>query len=205
MQIMASHTGFQKMSMKRILLFLVLQGILSWHISYAGGEPWRSDTLMLPQYCKDRVQSKKDFEKKWRSTFGEALIHIHHYCGGIYAEKKARIATDKGVRERLLGEVIHQMGYVSNHCNEHCVLYPELQTRWAWALGESGQVGEAIKHYQLAIQAKPKYTPAYARLSELYLELKKPEEARKILQQGLTASPKSSMLKRRLEELASSG
>jgi len=205
MQIMASHTAFQKVSMKRILLFLVLQGILSWHVSYAGGEPWRSDTLMLPQYCKDRAQSKKNFEKKWHSTFGEASLDIHHYCAGIYAEHQAKSSSSKGDRTRELGLVIHQMGYCSNRCKEHCVLYPELHTRWAWALGESGQADEAIKHYQLAIHAKPKYTPAYAKLSDLYMELNKPEEARNILQQGLKVNPKSSILKRRLQKIVSSG
>jgi len=190
--------------MKRVILVLVLQGVLSWHVSYAA-DSWRTDTAMLPQYCKDRARDKAYFVKKWGSTFGQARIDIHHYCSGIYTENKARNTLDRGVRDRLLGDVIHQMFYCSNRCKEHCVLYPELHTRWAWALGESGQAGEAIKHYQLAIRAKPKYTLAYARLSELYLKLKQPENARKILQQGLKANPKSSMLKRKLEELGSSG
>jgi tetratricopeptide (TPR) repeat protein len=71
-------------------------------------------------------------------------------------------------------------------------------------LGEQGQTAEAIKHYQLALQAKENYTPAYVRLSELYLEANQPDEARKTLESGLKASPNSRSLKKRLKELESS-
>ena len=165
------------------------------------GEIWRSHTTMLPQYCKDRAADKKLFLKKWRKTFGEASIHMHHYCGGVYAEQQARSATSSGARQKLLGTVIHQMGYVSNHCPTGCVLYPELHTRWAWALGEKGQAGEAIKHYNLVLKSQPKYTLAYARLADLYADLKQPDEAKKILRSGLKQKPNSRILKRRLEEL----
>jgi tetratricopeptide (TPR) repeat protein len=96
------------------------------------------------------------------------------------------------------------MKYVSGACNTGCVIYPELHTRWGWALGEQGQTAEAIRHYQLAIKAKPNYALAYARLSELYIEIDQPEEARKILESGLKASPNSRSLKRRLEKLGPS-
>jgi tetratricopeptide (TPR) repeat protein len=71
-------------------------------------------------------------------------------------------------------------------------------------LSELGQVGEAVQHYQLAIKAKRNYTPAYARLSELYLKSNQVDEARKILESGLKAKPNSSALKRRLKKLESS-
>ena len=93
------------------------------------------------------------------------------------------------------------MAYVSRHCSTNCALYPELHTRWGWALGESGQHGEAIGHFQKAIKAKPKYVPAYAKLADVYVDIKQPEEARKILEQGLKAKPGSRMLQRRLKEL----
>ena len=80
-------------------------------------------------------------------------------------------------------------------------MYPDLQTRWGWALGEMGQTAAAIQHFNLAIKAKPKYTSAYVKLSELYLEANQLEEARKSLEAGLEARPDSRTLKRRLKEL----
>ena len=94
-----------------------------------------------------------------------------------------------------------EMSYVSRHCSTKCAFYPELHSRWGWALGSTGQVGEAMMHYQLAIKAKPKYVPAYAKLADLYIDIDQPDEARKVLEKGLAAKPGSRMLKKRLIKL----
>jgi tetratricopeptide (TPR) repeat protein len=93
------------------------------------------------------------------------------------------------------------MQYVGKNCQARCVLYPELHSRWGWALQASGQPSEAIKHFQLVIRAKPKYMPAYAKLSDLYVELDQPDDARRVLGEGLKAKPESRMLQKRLGEL----
>lgn len=184
----------------RIVLILLL-GISFGQNVYAA-EDWRQDTLLLPKYCKDRAKGFQSAEfLKWRSTLGSAFIHTHHYCSGIYAEQKAKTAFDKQERDRLLRVVIGEMQYVARHCSAKCALYPELHTRWGWALGMAGQPAEAIKHYQLSIMAKPNYVPAYAKLSDLYLDIKQPGEARKVLEKGLKAKPNSKMLQRRLNDL----
>ena len=167
------------------------------------GEKWRGDTALLPQYCQERAKGSQNPEWiKWRNKFGlQIAMHIHHYCNGIYSEQQAKLEMDQGKRSRALGNVIHQMNYVGSHCDTSCVLYPELHTRLGWALGEKGQVAEAIKHFQLAIQAKPTYSLAYARLSDLYVKTNQPAEARKVLEAGLKARPDSRSLQRRLKEL----
>jgi tetratricopeptide (TPR) repeat protein len=192
--------------MTRPILFFVLLLALAWQNSSAREvEHWSKNTHLLPQYCKDRAKGNQSPEwTKWRGTFGEAFVHMHHYCSGIFAEKKARSVMNKHERANWLGQVVGQMKYVSGSCNAGCVIYPELHSRWGWALGKQGQTAGAIKHYQLALQAKENYTPAYVRLSELYLEANQPEEARKTLESGLKASPNSRTLKKRLKELGSS-
>lgn len=189
--------------MKYVVVILIFGLIAPWHSSFGKerGEAWRRDTRFLPQYCKDRAANKQTFIQKWGKTFGDATQHMHHYCDGIYSEQKAKSSISSGERNKYLDSTIHQMGYVSGHCPPGCVLYPELQTRWGWALGEKGQAGEAIKHYKKALQKNPKYTPAYAKLSDLFVEIQQPDEARKILQAGLKVKPNSSMLQRRLKEL----
>lgn len=185
----------------RIFPFLVFCFSILWH-NLSVAEAWRQDTQLLPPYCKDRAKGIQSPEfSKWRGTLGGVYEHIHHYCGGIYAEKKARGTIDQHERQRWLRGVIGEMAYVSRHCSPKCKLYPELHSRWGWALAADGQPSEALGHFQLAIKAKPKYIPAYAKLSDLYLDLNKPEEARRILDEGLKVKPGSSMLKRRLEKL----
>ena len=186
--------------MMRIFLFLVIGISLFWH-NLATAEEWRQNTRLLPQYCKNYAKGINSAEfAKWRGTLGTAFEHTHHYCSGIYAEQKARITSGQQKRKRWLQRVKGQMAYVSRHCSAKCALYPELHSRWGWALAEDGQPSEAIRHFQLAIRAKPAYTTAYARLSDVYLELNQPEKARKALEQGLKAKPGSRKLKRRLVE-----
>ena len=185
----------------RILLYLVLGFPLLWH-NLAIAEEWRQDAKLLPQYCQDRVKGITSAEfSRWRGTLGSVFEHAHHYCSGIYAEQKANSAYDPQARTHWLSNTAREMAYVSRHCSARCALYPELHTRWGWALGANGQAGEAINHFQLAIKANPKYVPAYAKLADLYVDIKQPDEARKILNRGLKAKPGSSMLKRRLKEL----
>ena len=187
--------------MMRIFLFLVFGFSISWH-NLSVAEEWRQDTQLLPQYCKDRAKGINSAEfKRWRSTLSDVYEHIHHYCSGIYAEQKAKSTIDRRERKRWLRSVAGEMAYVSRHCSARCALYSELHTRWGWALAADGQPSEAVGHFQLAIRAKPKYVPAYAKLSDVYLETNQPEEARRILDEGLKAKPGSSMLQRRLQKL----
>jgi len=188
--------------MMRIILFFVIGISFPWHTLIAADSDWRQNTQLLPPYCKDRAKGIQSAEfKRWKRTFGDAFMHIHHYCGGIFAEQKARSTVNQQERQRWLRSVLGEMRYVSKHCSERCALYPELHSRWGWALGASGQPAEAIKHFQLVIRAKPKYASAYAKLSDLYIEINQPGDARRVLGEGLEAKPGSRMLNKRLQEL----
>lgn len=187
--------------MIRLILFFVVGISVPFH-SLSAAEEWRQNTQFLPPYCQDRVKGAQSAEfMKWRKSFGEAFIHMHHYCGGIYAEQKARSTIDRHKRQRWLRAVMGEMEYVSKHCPANCVLYPELHSRWGWALAESGQPAGAIEHFQLAIRAKPKYVPAYAKLSDIYVKNNQPDDARRVLGEGLEVKPGSRMLQKRLQKL----
>jgi len=187
---------------------LLLALAVAWQgnsVATSDSDSWKKNASLMPQYCKDLAKGNNSPEwTKWRSTFGETAIHMNHYCKGIFAEDKVKSIMEKDKRDYWLGIVVHQMRYVSTTCKKNCVLYPDLHTRWGWALSEQGLIPEAIEHYQLAFKAKPNYALAYARLSELYLGIGQPEEARKVLESGLKANPNSRALKRRLKKLESS-
>jgi tetratricopeptide (TPR) repeat protein len=187
--------------MRRLILLFVAGVSFPWH-NLSAEEAWRQDTKLLPPYCQERAKGWESAGyQKWRKTFGGLSVHIHHYCGGIYAEQKARSTIVKHDRDRWLRAVKGEMAYVARHCTAGCVLYPELHSRWGWALGASGEPAGAIEHFQLAIRAKPGYLPAYAKLSDVYIENNQPDDARRVLSQGLEAKPESRMLTRRLKKL----
>ena len=186
----------------RVALILMITLCIPCQHLLAADAGWKQNTQLLPQYCKDRARGGQSPEfSKWRRTFGDAYIHMHHYCNGVYAEKKARSTINQQERSRWLGAVIGEMQYVGRHCGAGCSLYPELHSRMGWALGKNGQVAEAIEQFQLVIKVKPKYTLAYAQLSDLYVEIKQLDEARKVLEKGLKVKPGSRSLQRRLEKL----
>lgn len=194
--------------MRAILSFMLLAMlgfIIPWQNVSAESPEWKANTHLLPQYCKDRAQGGQSPQfQKWRKTLGNAFIHMHHYCAGLFAKTKAQTASDRSARDHWLRQLAVQMQYMSGPCQPGCVLYPELHSNWGWALGKQGQLGEAIKHYQLAIRNKPTFTRAYAELSDFYVKYNELDEARKVLEAGLKASPKSRRLKRRLDKLETS-
>lgn len=188
----------------RAFLFVILFGVFgtAWG---AGKDPWRENTRFLPTYCKDRVDGIADPKwNKWRRVFGDMHITMHHYCDAIFSQVKAKTEMDPGRRRHYVGHVANQMREHSTMCQVGCVLYPDVHTRWGWALAEQGKVAEAIRHYRLSIEAKPDYVRAYAGLSDLYVDIDQPEEAAKVLEEGLQSVPKSKMLKRKLEKISES-
>jgi hypothetical protein len=135
------------------LLFRALVAciILNHAGAHAENTEWKkgNNAFALPQYCKDRLDPDGAWQK-WRAHFGVVYIHMHHYCGGLYAEFKARLIVNKRERAKWLQEVVVQMRYVGRHCDRGCVIYKELHQRWAWALGELGKPVEAMQHLREA-------------------------------------------------------
>jgi tetratricopeptide (TPR) repeat protein len=182
------------------LLFFISSG---WQPAAAGKEGgWRENTKYLPSYCAYRVTPAGKENRSGRyPALKPVWIHIHHYCKGIYAEYQAKMSLEGREKRKWLADVVNQMHYVGRHCGPQCVLYPELHTRWGWALNQQGLTAQAVEHYRAAIKAKPDYTKAYAYLADLYMGSNRLDEARKILQEGLKVKPKSRLLKRRLQKL----
>jgi len=111
------------------------------------------------------------------------------------------MATDSKIRIRQLNSAIHSFTGFQESIPRESVLQPEISTQTGRAYLMLDQVGAALKEFYNAIKINPKYTPAYSELADYYRDNNKPEEARKILEQGLKKNPKSKSLKRRLNEL----
>jgi tetratricopeptide (TPR) repeat protein len=183
--------------MVRTILLLVIGLSMPWHIAAAGSDNWRENLFILPPFCKERAKG---------ITHPRAQS-LHHYCGALLFEARARTAGNQDERIRLLQRAASGMSsWAGKNCTSYsqCIFYPDVHTRLARAFSELGQIAEAVKQYQLAIQGKRDYTLAYAGLSDLYVKLNQPDEARNVLEVGLKARPGSKMLQRRIQKLETS-
>ncbi len=180
--------------MTRTILLLVVGLSIPWQNLVAGGDSWRENSHLLPPFCKERA----------KGITHPRAPSVHHYCEALFFEARARTAENQNSRNRLLQKAVAGMNsWAKKDCQSYsrCVLYPDVHTRLGRALSKQGQTAEAIKHYELAIREKRNYTPAYAGMSDLYVELNQPDEARKVLEAGLKTRPGSRMLQRRIQDL----
>jgi len=120
---------------------------------------WRQgdNPKLLPTYCQDRVDRDGRW-LRWRDYFGSVSIHVHHYCGGLYSEFKARIAPNERERRQWLQAMVGEMGYIAERCDPACVLYADVHRKLAQALSQLGRFDEAMKHVKL-LSALPPAAP----------------------------------------------
>lgn len=195
--------------MRNLLTFLIFAASVAPGVLLGQDEDvwsWSKpqNLVFLPPFCTVKANNGPKAEiTKWDKILGgNIFMHLHHYCGGVFAEFKAKETVGQSSQAGWLAEIIKQMKYVSGPCNTpKCRLYPELHTRWGWALAEQGNAGDAVREYQLSIKGNPKYTLAYARLSDLYSTLKQYDNARRVLEEGLRANPTSKLLQHRIQAL----
>ncbi|MGH8642717.1 MAG: tetratricopeptide repeat protein [Burkholderiales bacterium] len=168
------------------------------------------EVAMLPPYCKHT----QDFREKvpggnspaeierWSLVLGDTFQAMHHYCYGLVAANRAAFSA-RTTQQRLyqLNASIREFDYVIERAPSNFVLLPEI----LWKKGESlirlGRAPQGILELQRAIALKQDYWPPYAAISDHYKEIGDIPRAREWLQKGLSASPNTNALARRLAEL----
>jgi tetratricopeptide (TPR) repeat protein len=141
--------------------------------------------------------------ERWSATLGqENFRHMHHYCKGLeyvnYALYSARTKQD---RDRSLKSAIDEFDYAIPRVAPDFAMLPEMLTRRGENLIRLGRAPEGVADLNRAIKLKPAYWPPYAALSDHYKEAGDLADARALLEKGLSATPDSKALKRRLAEL----
>lgn len=145
----------------RALLLVALAGLMVMSGESSAGRinpetEWRQgdNAKLLPTYCQDRLDPKGRW-LPWKSYFGKVSIHVHHYCGGLYSEFKARIAPNQRERKQWLQAVVGEMTYVANNCDTSCILYASVHSKLAQAYNQLGRFDEAMKHTMLLNAVPP--------------------------------------------------
>jgi len=155
----------------------------------------------LPPFCKARYSEGPSY-KLWNKKLGrENFIHIHHLCSGLNGINASfNINKQHPGYARTLRSAISGIDYVLQRTDKSFVLYPGMLLKKGEALLLLNKPGEAITEIQEAISINPKYSPAYAKLSDIYKAQGDKVKAKKILEQGLKFNPKSKSLRRKLNK-----
>lgn len=162
------------------------------------------DCLTLPDYCKANGHTgcqdpnQESLKVKWWGILGKDMMHIHHYCWGLYNVHRAHGITDKPNREEILKGAIGDMQYVLSNASPEFKLLPKICYDIGQIREELGDSAGAMKEYYQSIKLNPKLPIPYAAISDLLQKQNKPKEAIAILEQGLKYKPKSKTLLKRM-------
>jgi tetratricopeptide (TPR) repeat protein len=175
------------------------------------GAPFTQDELRaLPRVCLAQNAMDKHLtdsivpeaeRKQWAARMGDGYMHIHHYCYGLMLVSRGNRAQDARLRLACYRAAISNFDYVIRDWSNTFPLKPEAYLRKGMTLRLSGNNVAAVTEFANAIQIKPNYTPAYAALIDLQLDLGNREEAEKMLEAGLAQVPDSAILTKKKADM----
>jgi tetratricopeptide (TPR) repeat protein len=159
----------------------------------------------LPAWCDYTSDGKTKDEGKivsYFQSFGGAFIHMHHYCRGLFAQHEAKLNwKDESKKLFDLRQAVSEYDYVLSHADTGFRLRPEILVRKGLALLEQDESLDAVTAFQQAIEQQRNYVPAYVALANYFRRVGDDSEARRILETGVAAVPRSELLQTKLEEL----
>jgi tetratricopeptide (TPR) repeat protein len=170
------------------------------------------EMAMLPPFCmytmliRDKVPGGTDSAKteSWKNALGPAFINLHHYCWGLIKTNRGVLLARKAeARASYLNYANIEFDYVIERSPADFVLLPEILTKRAENLIRLNKGALALADLERAIELKPDYWPPYAHMSDFYKSVGDRTNARSALERGLSASPDTPALTRRLAELDS--
>ena len=155
-----------------------------------------SEVKAMPPYCMARLDRDESMEAHWQSVLGPAYLHAHHYCyaiGFLNRYYKSRTTRDKSFN---LQSAMTNMNYVIARVDSTFVLLPEIYMNRGLVQSLMKKDGAALTDFLKAIELDPGLARAYSMAGEIYVKLKKNDEALKLATEGLRHSPDSTVLKR---------
>ncbi len=192
-------------SLSRVRQWVLCLASLAFAERISGQTSFGQDELRtLPRVChaqkfinevlRPPIVSEQE-RRQWESRLGEYdYSGFHHHCYALMYIRRASTETSAQSREYNYVQAVNNFLFVQNHASRKFPLMPEVNLRKGQTLRLLGRDAEAAKEFLDAISLKPDYSPAYAALVELYLDLKDLQAADQILTKGLENAPRSKIL-----------
>jgi tetratricopeptide (TPR) repeat protein len=180
-------------------------------VSLGFGQEYSEDELrVLPRACLAQKFISEDLRvpvvpeaerKQWAASLGPSYEHYHHFCWGLIDLRRANGSRSPRDRQHNYLRAISNFRYVQNNATRDFPLLPEVFLRKGQALRHVEDEGGAAREFLGAIQLKRNYTPAYAALIDVYLDLQDVDKAEQTLNQGLAVAPDSKILASKKAEI----
>ncbi len=192
--------------MNKLLLALIISFIPFAHAEGSEIIKNMAEVLRLPRYCWGTQQVRNISRdpkpiQEYLAIYGKSYYHMHHYCWALNAEYKASRILDKGPRESVLSYAVLDIQYSLDRTEPGFVFLPDMYTAKARILFKLHRDDEAVIALTKAIEAKPDYVFAIARLSDYFANKGDKAQAIKILEEGIDHTEHAATLIRKLEEL----
>ena len=165
-----------------------------------------SELAMLPPYCKGtqlirQLSNDPVPIDQYKEIYGKSFMHLHHYCWALNAENKANAMFNKRDRDSELGSAISDIKYVLTNADPDFVLLPDIYNSQARILFSLHRDPEAVLSLEKAIELKPGFVPAVARLSDYFVSIGDKGKAIQTLKNGIDNTENADFLIGKLAKL----
>ncbi len=193
------------MNTKQIVVLSVL-ALLSYGSARADNNPpniTESEMMRLPVWCKQTqgfhpgdLHGKPSPEARyWMGVMGRSFWHVHHHCWAMIRMMRAAVpGLGYWERHRHLSGAVADYGYVISNAEPDFMLLPEVHYRQGEAKLLLDELAPARAAFDMALKIKPDYWPPYVKWAELLETNKRPDLARKHIEEGLKVMPNEPML-----------
>lgn len=97
------------------------------------------EIAMLPDYCQARLIGNEQQRNQWLQRMGQNFYHLHHYCSGLTAMRRASTAVDMRTRNGHLEFAVQEFNYVIRGWSPDFYLVKSAQQNKAMALAMLGR------------------------------------------------------------------
>lgn len=182
-------------------------GLTAVGVHAQGRDMTEEEFAVLPEYChyKQWVSTHHvdpPRSEKWENYFGRGFVHIHHYCWAlVWLGRAYRAGVSEQDRKHLLISAWGGANYVLENTGPDFPIRAELYTRQLEISSLQRDERMAEQVFRKAVEADPKYVPAYLLRAHWLFKRDKSEEALKVAEMGLEKVPDSAQLKALRDEI----
>lgn len=181
-----------KLRNSRVLLTLLFLQALP---TFAG--QWTNEEIkILPAYCVARLIHPPGQYEYWSNALGPDFLHTHHYCYALISIHRYYTARSAQMKSFNLQNAHNDLSYVVRAVSQSYSLMPDIYLTRGIVRSLMKKDSEALRDLLKALELNPKLIRGYSLVSDLYTKIKLPDEALKVVTEGLRHNPGNALLQR---------